>query len=97
MIFKIQKGEMIGISDIKARRFPIISKKRIQTRAWLMEEEDRNIFRALDMIGCSRGCIMIWIEDECPVRCPLFLHVLFIRVKKVTMKLARELYLRMST
>ena len=91
MRIEVQKQEMISLSGIKARTFPIISKRKIQTRAWLQEEEDRNVF---GIIGCPNGCI--WIDRECPVRCPVFLHVLVIRVKKFTMNLARRLYLRLS-
>ena len=69
---KFQKGEMFILSNIKASRFPIISKKRIQIRAWLMEEEDREVFRALDRVGCPSGCIMIWKEDEYLVRYLVF-------------------------
>ena len=96
MTFQIQKGEMFTLSNLKARRFSIISKKRIHEKAWLMEEEDRNVFRALGMIGCPSGSIMIWTEDECLIKCPVFFHVLVLRIKKVVIKLARELYLGMS-
>lgn len=91
MRIEVQKQEMISLSGIKARRFPIVSKRKIQTRDWLQAEEDRNVF---GIIGCPNGCI--WIDRECPVRCPVFLYVLLIRVKKVVMKLAREFYLRLS-
>ena len=94
MRIEVQKQEMISLSGIKARRFPIVSKRKIQTRDWLQAEEDRNVFRALDMIGCPSGCIMIWKEDERLVKCPAFLHVLILRAKKVTIRLVRDLYLR---
>jgi hypothetical protein len=94
--FKIDDQKEMRLSKVKVRRFPIITKKKIRKRMSILDEEDQKVFRGLALAMCPPGCILIWKEDECRVRGPLFLHLFLLHVKDVTRKWMVALSRRMS-
>ena len=100
--FQIADQKELRLSNVKARRFPIITKNRIRFIRWkwlryIVAKEDGKMFRLVDLMSCDRGCIMIWKEDECPVRCPVSLHLLLLHIQDVMEKWVVFLARKMSS